>query len=215
MKGRFLAFEGIDGCGKTTQINHLATWLPMSGLMPIGSRLHLTREPGGTALGIALRELLLKPPEDQSPTDLTELLLYAADRAQHVSQMIFPALNAGDWVLTDRFSGSTVAYQGFGRQLDLEVIKQLEVIATQNLNPDLTLWLDIPIEESLSRRGATPNDRIESEGKEFLAKVSLGFAELARDRNWIRISAQLDANEVAKEIQREIKHFLDGYLKEQ
>ncbi len=111
-RGRFLVLEGIDGCGKTTQRQALADWLPGSGLMPQGASLHLTREPGGSALGVALRELLLHPPGDLAPCAEAELLLYAADRAQHVRQCIEPALAAGDWVLSDRFSGSTPRLSG-------------------------------------------------------------------------------------------------------
>ena len=120
MKGRFIVLEGIDGCGKSTQINHLSKWLPRSGLMPPNTKLHLTREPGGTKLGDSLRNLLLNPPKDESPDSLTELLLYAADRAQHVNQLIRPLINKGDWVISDRFSGSTLAYQGFGRGLSID-----------------------------------------------------------------------------------------------
>ena len=104
-RGRFLVLEGIDGCGKTTQIEALKQWLPSSGLMPEGAQLLVTREPGGTALGQALRQLLLHPPGDAAPESTAELLLYAADRAQHVQQRIAPALEAGHWVLGERFVG--------------------------------------------------------------------------------------------------------------
>ena len=130
MRGRFLVLEGIDGCGKTTQLKALADWLPASGLMPAGAQLITTREPGGTALGQALRQLLLHPPEEQAPATRAELLLYAADRAQHVQTRLEPALAAGDWVLSDRYCGSTAAYQGYGRGLDLDLITQLEQLAT-------------------------------------------------------------------------------------
>ena len=133
MKGHLIVLEGIDGCGKSTQIRHLANWLPISGLMPPGAKLHTTREPGGTSLGQALRHLLLNPPGEQSPNPITELLLYAADRAQHITQFIYPKLQKGDWIISDRFSGSTLAYQGYGRQLDLQIIRQLETIATHYL----------------------------------------------------------------------------------
>ena len=152
-RGRLLVLEGIDGCGKTTQMAHLAAWLPVSGLMPSTARLIQTREPGGTALGQALRELLLHPPEAAAPEAVAELLLYAADRAQHVAQVIRPALERGDWVLSDRFTGSTMAYQGFGRQLDQALIRQLALIATGGLTPDLTVWLSLPVAVSVERRG--------------------------------------------------------------
>ncbi len=189
MSGRFLVLEGIDGCGKTTQIEALRAWLPHSGLMAPGARLVVTREPGGTALGQALRALLLQPPEGAAPSSLCELMLYAADRAQHVEQCLRPALAAGDWVLSDRFSGSTAAYQGYGRGLPLATIRQLEVMATGGLEPDLTLWLDLPLAGSLQRRGDRPADRIEAAGEAFLQRVSDGFATLAAERGWHRVAA--------------------------
>jgi dTMP kinase len=188
-QGCFVVLEGIDGCGKTTQLEHLGRWLPSSGLMPAGARLLTSREPGGTPLGRALRELLLHPPAGASPCSDAELLLYAADRAQHVAQVIRPALEAGDWVLCDRFSGSTAAYQGYGRGLPLERIAALEGFATGGLEPDLTLWLDLPLEESLRRRGGRAADRIEASGHAFLERVAAGFATLARQRGWQRVDA--------------------------
>ena len=206
MSGRFLVLEGIDGCGKTTQLRHLANWLPRSGLMPEGARLHLTREPGGTALGIALRKLVLHPPGDASPEPLAELLLYAADRAQHVAQLIRPALDQGHWVLSDRFSGSTLAYQGYGRELDLDLIQQLEQIATAGLVPDLTFWLELPVEESLLRRDARSNDRIEAEGVDFLTRVATGFAVLARERSWVPLQADQQVESVSSALESQLKH---------
>ncbi len=204
MKGRLIVLEGIDGSGKTTQINHLASWLPNSGLMLDGTKLHITREPGGTALGKALRALLLHPPKDKFPDPLTELLLYAADRSQHITQLIFPALEKGDWVVSDRFSGSTLAYQGYGRQLNIELIKQLELIATQGLEPDLTLWLDLSVSKSIERRSQQSKDRMESEGVTFLNKVASGFEKIAKERNWVKISADQHSDLISKKIEREI-----------
>ena len=188
-RGRFVVLEGIDGCGKTSQLEALATWLPASGLLPAGAELITTREPGGTALGQALRQLLLHPPGEAAPGSTAELLLYAADRAQHVQQRIQPALEAGHWVLSDRFTGSTAAYQGHGRGLSLVLIQQLETIATAGLAADLTLWLDLPLAESLLRRGNRPADRIESAGAAFLQRVADGFAAEALQRGWRRIDA--------------------------
>ncbi len=201
LPGRFVVLEGIDGCGKTTQLQHLGQWLPTSGLMPAGARLLTSREPGGTPLGRALRELLLHPPADASPCSDAELLLYAADRAQHVAQVIRPALEAGDWVLCDRFSGSTAAYQGYGRGLPLERIAALEGFATGGLEPDLTLWLDLPLEESLWRRGGRAADRIEASGQAFLERVAAGFATLARQRGWQRVDALQSSEMVTQECQ--------------
>ena len=167
LRGRFVVLEGIDGCGKSTQLEALRTWLPGSGLLAPGAELVVTREPGGTALGSALRQLLLHPPGEAAPEPMAELLLYAADRAQHVEQLIRPALAAGHWVLSDRFSGSTAAYQGYGRGLSLELIDQLTLVATGGLQPDLTVLLEIPLEESLRRRGHRTADRIEAAGEAY------------------------------------------------
>ncbi|NDC35620.1 MAG: dTMP kinase [Synechococcaceae bacterium WB9_2_112] len=200
MRGRFVVLEGIDGCGKSTQLAALAAWLPTSGLLAPGCELLVTREPGGTALGQALRQLLLHPPGEAAPETTAELLLYAADRAQHVQQLIAPALAAGQWVLSDRFSGSTAAYQGHGRGLPLALIDQLEQIATAGLRPDLTLWLDLPLAEAGRRRarrhGDAGPDRIEAGGEAFLARVHQGFAVLAAQRGWQAIAADQPPEQV-------------------
>jgi len=188
-RGRFVVLEGIDGCGKTTQLQALRQWLPSSGLMAPGASLVLSREPGGTALGQALRELLLHPPQGVQPLPRAELLLYAADRAQHVEALLLPALEAGDWVLCDRFTGSTAAYQGYGRGLPLALIDTLESLATGGLQADLTLWLDVSLAESRRRRGGRPADRIEAAGEVFQTRVADGFATLAAQRGWTRIEA--------------------------
>ena len=196
-QGRFVVLEGIDGCGKSTQIEALRRWLPTSGLLAPGAELLVTREPGGTALGAALRQLLLHPPGEAAPEPMAELLLYAADRAQHVEQCIRPALAAGHWVLSDRYSGSTAAYQGYGRGLDLARIAQLEQLATGGLSPDLTLWLELPLAESLRRRGERTADRIEASGEAFLQRVIEGFAALAAGRGWRRVDATGAPEQVA------------------
>jgi dTMP kinase len=188
-RGRFIVLEGIDGCGKTTQLEALREWLPTSGLLPHGARVIVSREPGGTALGKALRELLLHPPGEAAPVPRVELLLYAADRAQHVETVLRPALERGDWVLCDRFTGSTWAYQGYGRGLMKSMIRDLEFLATGGLMADLTLWLDVPLAESGRRRGERPDDRIEGEGEVFQSRVAAGFATLASQRGWTRIDA--------------------------
>ena len=200
-KGRLLVLEGIDGCGKTTQIQQLSSWLPESGLMPDESQLVVTREPGGTALGASLRQLLLHPPADADPGPTAELLMYAADRAQHVDRVIQPALERGDWVLSDRFTGSTMAYQGYGRGLDRELITDLERIATRGLSPDMTVWLDIPLALSVQRRGSRDEDRIEAEGLAFLERVSKGFSDMAQARGWVSVVADRPLLEVAEAIQ--------------
>jgi dTMP kinase len=204
-RGRFVVLEGIDGCGKTTQIAALREWLPQSGLIPPHTELVITREPGGTPFGVALRELLLHPPAQQTPGERAELLLYAADRAQHVAQRIAPALAAGHWVLSDRFSGSTEAYQGHGRGLPLQPIRQLEQFATAGLQPDLTLWLALPLEEALRRRRHRQNDRIEAEGAAFLERVHQGFEQLAKGHGWWRVEATGDPTTVGERCRQALR----------
>ena len=209
MKGKFIVFEGIDGSGKTTQINQLSKWLISTDLIPENNKLVITREPGGTNLGKSIRSLLLDTSREKSPDSITELLLYAADRAQHVNEIILPSLNKGDWVLSDRFCGSTLAYQGYGRKLNKKLIKDLETIATQGITPDITFLLDIPVEESIKRRRSREDDRIEKEGKNFLSNVSLGFNELSEDNKWKKISAIQSKEEIISEIKFEIKNLIN------
>ena len=208
MKGKFIVFEGIDGSGKTTQIDQLSEWLIGAGLIPENNQLIITREPGGTKLGRCIRSLLLDTSKDPPPDSVTELLLYAADRSQHVNEIIRPTLSKGDWVISDRFSGSTLAYQGYGRKLNIKLIKDLEKIATQGISPDITFLLDLPIEESLKRRINRKDDRIEKEGIDFLSNVSLGFQALSEDKKWKKISAIKSKEEIISEIKSEIKNLL-------
>ena len=210
MKGKFIVIEGIDGSGKTTQINKLSKWLIESNLIPQNNQLVVTREPGGTKLGQSIRSLLLDTSIEKSPDSITELLLYAADRAQHVNEIIRPSLNKGDWVISDRFCGSTLAYQGYGRKLDIKLIKDLETIATQGISPDITFLLDIPVEESIKRRISRSDDRIEKEGTDFLKNVSLGFQVLAEDNKWKKISALNSQEGIISEIKYEINKLLDN-----
>tara|TARA_B100000212_G_scaffold215394_1_gene162907 strand:- start:663 stop:1292 length:630 start_codon:yes stop_codon:yes gene_type:complete len=202
MKGKFIVFEGIDGCGKTTQINEIFNWLPQSNLISNNFSIIKTREPGGSLLGEKLRELILSNNKDNAPTSITELLLYAADRAEHVAKIITPRLNKGDWVLSDRFSGSTLAYQGYGRNIDTEIIKKLEIIACQEAKPDLTFLLDISPEESIERRKNQIPDRIESEGVKFLREVSIGFKKIAQENNWMVISASDNKKNITTTIKK-------------
>ena len=208
MKGKFIVFEGIDGSGKTTQINQLSKWLIGSDLIPENNQLVITREPGGTQLGKSIRSLLLDTSIEKSPDSITELLLYAADRAQHVNEIISPSLNKGDWVISDRFCASTLAYQGYGRKLDIKLIKDLETISTQGISPDITFLLDIPVEESIKRRKSRKEDRIEKEGREFLSNVSLGFNTLSKNNKWKKISALKSKQEIISEIKYEIRKLI-------
>ena len=204
MKGKFIVIEGIDGCGKTTQIDELSRWLPNSGLMMQGSKLITTREPGGSLLGKKLRRLILDNNENNKPSSLAELLLYSADRAEHVSKIISPALNNNDWVISDRFSDSTLAYQGYGRNINLEIIKTIESIVCQGEYPDLTFFLEISPEESILRRQNETPDRIEAEGIKFLEKVNEGFKLIAIEKNWKVISASQNIKTISNQIKKTI-----------
>lgn len=171
-KGLFITFEGGDGCGKTTQINLLDKYLQDKGFKTL-----VTREPGAKGLGVKLREILLNYDGEVSPT--CESFLFLADRAQHVDCIIKPALEDGVIVLCDRHTDSTVAYQGYGRGLDLEQIHKLNNIATSGLKPDLTVVLDVDVETSMQRVGKE-KDRMESAGVEFFERVRNGFLEIAK-----------------------------------
>ena len=178
-----ITFEGMEGCGKSTQAKLLARAL--------GPDAVLTQEPGGTAIGRAIRQLLLDP-ANRAMSAEAEVLLFFADRAQHVAEVIRPALAAGKIVISTRYVDTSLAYQGYGRGLDLDRIRSVAVLATGGLRPDLTLFFDLPLEVGLARvvrRGG--RDRLESEVREFHERVRNGYLELAAaepDR-WIRIDA--------------------------
>ena len=209
MKGKFIVIEGIVGCGKTTQINKLFKWLPNSGLFEKNTKLVKTREPGGSLLGEKLRELILDNNDTNKPSGLAELLLYAADRAEHVSKIISPALKRKDWVISDRFSDSTLAYQGFGRNINLDIIKSIESIVCQGVYPDLTIFLEISPEESIYRRNNKIPDRIEAEGIKFLERVNQGFKIIAKEKKWKVISASKDIKKVSNQIKEIIVESFD------
>ena len=204
MKGKFIVIEGIDGCGKTTQIDALSKWLPKSGLINKDSKLITTREPGGSLLGKKLRGLILDNNDNNKPSSLAELLLYSADRAEHVSKIISPALKNNDWVISDRFSDSTLAYQGYGRNINLEIIKNIESIVCQGEYPDLTFFLEISPEESILRRKNEIPDRIESEGIRFLEKVNEGFKLIAKEKKWKVISASQNIKTISNQIKETV-----------
>lgn len=171
-KGLFITFEGADGCGKTTQLNLLAQYLKEEGHEVV-----ITREPGAGDVGKKIRDIVLHYDGEVSPT--CEAFLYLADRAQNTDMIVKPAVNTGKIVLCDRHTDSSVAFQGYGRGLDLERIKMFNKVATSGLIPDLTLLFDIDVETALSRVGKKW-DRIEAEGIEFHEKVRQGFLEIAK-----------------------------------
>ncbi|MCM1009678.1 MAG: dTMP kinase [Fusobacterium sp.] len=172
MDGLFITFEGCDGCGKTTQLELLAKYLQEKGYDVI-----TTREPGAKGLGVKLREILLN--YDGEVSSNCESFLFLADRAQHIDTLVKPAIKSGKIVLCDRHIDSTVAYQGYGRGLDLEQINYLNNLATSGLKPDLTFLFDVDTETSMQRVGKD-KDRMESAGIEFQEKVRRGYLELAK-----------------------------------
>jgi len=168
--GLFITLEGIDGCGKSTQARLLASWLEKRGAEVV-----LTREPGGTEKGERLRELVLSPGHEIPPA--AELFLYLADRAIHVAEVIAPARARGAIVVCERYTDSTLAYQGYGRGLEVALLRRLNEEATGGVVPDLTVVIDIPPEAA--RLDAARLDRLESSGDSFRARVAAGFRALA------------------------------------
>ena len=184
----FITFEGADGCGKTTQIELLDKYLQEKGFKTL-----VTREPGAKGLGEKLREILLNYDGEVSPN--CESFLFLADRAQHVDCVIKPALKKGIIVLCDRHTDSTVAYQGYGRQLDIEQIKKLNEIAVNGLKPNLTIVFDIDIETSMQRVSKT-KDRMESAGSEFFNRVRNGYLAIAKEEpNRVKVINSADSIE--------------------
>lgn len=198
MNGKLIVFEGVEGSGKTTQMDFCQKWLQSLNIPSI-----ITREPGGTDLGKDLRHLLLEA--SQSIADRTELLLFAADRAQHVEQKLKPNLAQGKIILCDRYTDSTIAYQGWGRGLDMNLINQLNTIATSGLKSDLTLWLDVDVEVGLVRKKGSGvlADRMEKETIAFHHRVQQGYAQLyaSYPEQMIRVDASLDRDAVFAQIQ--------------
>lgn len=201
-KGLFITFEGADGCGKTTQQLKAAEYLDEKGYDVI-----VTREPGAKGLGEKIREILLN--YDGEVSDKCESFLFLADRAQHVDIMIKPAIESGKIILCDRYTDSTAAYQGYGRQQNLDRINMLNDIATGCLKPDLTIVFDIDVETSMKRVGSE-KDRLESAGIEFHNRVRNGYLELAKQEpNRIKV---IDASKSIEEIHEEVKKVIDSCL---
>mgnify|MGYP002841241963 FL=1 len=205
----FIVFEGIDGSGTTTQTGRMADHIPA-----LGHDVVRTREPGGTPLAERIRALVLEPTEEEvEPT--AELLLYAASRAQHVAKVIVPSLATGTPVVCDRFTCSTLAYQGFGRQLDRLMVNELNELACMGTVPDLTIFLELPAAESNRRRLEREQqpDRLEAAGDAFLERVRTGYTELARtgDQATLIIDATADADAVATNIIAEVESRWPGF----
>lgn len=202
-KGLFITFEGADGCGKTTQMDLLAEYLKNNG-----KEVLLTREPGGKGLGEKVREILLNYNGDVS--DRCESFLFLADRAQNIDIIVNPAVEEGKIVLCDRHIDSTVAYQGYGRGLDIERINMLNNLATNGYKPDLTFVFDIDVETSMKRVGKE-KDRMESAGIDFHNRVRKGYLELAKQEPK-RIKV-LDATKSIEEIHNEVIKIINEKLK--
>ncbi len=193
-----ISFEGIEGSGKSTQVKHLAEYLRTKGHVVLE-----TAEPGATRIGNKIRALLLEPQNHMDP--LAELLLYYADRAQHVREVIYPALLRNTVVITDRFTDSTVAYQGHARGVDLSIIASLNEIVVPDMKPFLTVLLDLDVEEGLRRnRDAQKADRFEQETIDFHNRVRQGFHQIAREEpERVKVvDASQDAGNVAADIIR-------------
>lgn len=200
----FITFEGIEGSGKTTQVKHVADFLRKKGHDCV-----ITREPGGTPIGEKIRAILLDP-ASKGMNPLTELLLYTADRVQHVKELLGPSLAAGQTVLCDRYFDATLVYQGYARGLDIELIEQLHKLLLAGLRPDITFLLDLAPETGLSRAWAQINNgnrtgresRFEKEALSFHEKVRSGYLTLARKEpgRFRIIDASRDVDDVQKEI---------------
>ncbi len=211
MKGVFITFEGIEGSGKSTQIVLYANYL-----MAHGRAVTLTREPGGTNIGDQMRAILLNP-ANKALDFKAELFLYAAARAQHLEELIRPELEAGKIVLCDRFSDATLAYQGYGRGLDLEMIRSLDRVVTAGLRPDLTLLLDVDAFAGLARaRGRNRSDGLETEARfeneelAFHERVRKGYLLLAQqETDRFRV---VDASLPPEKVQNIVRMIIDGFI---
>lgn len=209
----FITFEGIEGCGKTTQVKKLINYLAVEGISHIS-----TLEPGGTDIGQGIRKILLDT-NNTNLFSLTELILYAADRAQHVNEVIKPALEQDKWVICDRYLDATIAYQGFGRGLDMEIIDLLNHKATGGLLPDITILMDCPeetgIKRALERNKDTSQEdqgRFEKEKMDFHHRVRQGYLALSQkysDR-YIIIDASRPINAVEEDVITALKPYIES-----
>jgi dTMP kinase len=203
--GTFVTLEGPEGAGKTTQLKQLSKQLDVLGIDHI-----VTRDPGGTPLGRQIRRILLNPENPVNP--MSELLLYQADRAQHVGEVIMPALKEGKLVLCDRYTDSTMAYQGYARGIDFEIIEDLNQVATGGLRPELTILFDLESSEGLSRLHPGGHDRLEREAIEFHHKVRDGYHQLVKKepQRWKTIDASKPMTTVQTELRKVLSEQLSG-----
>lgn len=201
-KGLFITFEGADGCGKTTQLNLLAEYLRNKGIEVV-----TTRETGAKGLGEKIREIVLH--YDGEISSNAEAFLFLADRAQNVDKIIKPAIEKGAIVLCDRHTDSTLAYQGYGRGVDLAQAKMLNKLATSGLVPDLTFVFDVDVETSMSRVGNT-KDRIESAGKDFHEKVRNGYLQIAKEEH-DRVKV-INSNDSIENIFEQVKSIINDKI---
>ncbi len=209
--GKLITFEGLDGCGKSTQLAREAERLRRQGFA-----VTITQEPGGTSVGQRLRQIVLDA-AGREISPLTELALMFAARAQHIEQVIRPALQAGQMVLCDRFTDSSVAYQGYGRGVSLDVIRGLESLLCQGVRPDLTVILDLAPDtgalrtEARNRAASQPATRFEQEGGEFFRRVREGYWEIARQEpERVRL---LDARGSIEEVQERVRQVVEAFLR--
>ncbi|MCI2429535.1 dTMP kinase [Candidatus Acetothermia bacterium] len=200
----FIALEGLDGCGKSTQLRALAKRLKQYKIDPV-----IVQEPGGTPVGEEIRKILLLRKE-LAMTPLTELLLYEASRSELTQTVIQPALASGHWVLTDRYALSSLAYQGYGRGLSLELVRELNRLATGDLAPQMTLLIDVPVEVALRRKGRV-KDRLEGAGVDFYERVRCGYlAEISKVSRGIRLDGMKEISTLSEEVWSYIRPFVSA-----
>jgi dTMP kinase len=209
LAGTFITFEGIDGSGKSTQLRLLANFLKSNGCEVL-----LTREPGGTPVGNRLRSALLDAQEEVDP--LTELLVFAADRAQHVRRVLRPAVEAGEVIFSDRYADATVAYQGAGRGFSPELIAEIVELATEGLKPDLTVLFDLSVEDSTARtrrrlNGKQKGDRLDAEADDFHLRVREAYLAIAKaEPERVKI---VETNRPLEETHEHVKEIVIPFLR--
>ena len=204
MAGFFITFEGCEGCGKSTQSRYLLKRLSQAGIS-----IKLTREPGGTVLGDEIRHVLKRRRQDNI-TPEAEMLLFAACRIQLITEIIQPGLQKDNVIICDRYTDSTIAYQGYGRGIDLPTIETINELATKSIKPDLTILLDIPAHEGLSRKSNRSEDRFETEDIAFHEKVRNGYLKLAAQEpeRWFVIDATLPKAKISNIIWDKVNQLL-------